>query len=158
MKFKHVPILNPKLRTHGLASVTSATFGMVRNNGTRAHQGVDLASPVGYRLYAVEDGVVSIGNQPDGHGLFVAIKIQSENKTIDGLFAFYSHLSRIDVKNGQGVKAGQVIGLTGDTGNAKGMTTIERGGHLHFELRTQLIAGLGLNNRIDPLPFITLAS
>jgi len=158
MKFSSQPVKYPKLRTHGLASVKGATFGMVRNGGTRAHQGIDLAVSVGFRCYAVENGtVISVGDQPTGHGLFVAIKLECPNKPIlNGLIAFYSHLSRIDVKKGDKVTARAQIGLSGDTGNAKGMTTVEKGGHLHFELRTVLQAGFGLQNRIDPLPFIEL--
>jgi murein DD-endopeptidase MepM/ murein hydrolase activator NlpD len=158
MKFTTQPVKYPKLRTAKLASVKGATFGMVRNGGARAHQGLDLAVSVGFRCYAVENGtVVSTGDQPTGHGLFVAIRLECPHKPqLHGLIAFYSHLSRIDVKQGDTLTAGAQIGLSGATGNAKSMTTIETGSHLHFELRTILNAGLGLQNRIDPLPFIEL--
>ena len=157
-KFTHQPVKNPKLRTHGLASVRGAMFGMTRNNGKRAHQGVDLALDKGYRCYAVENGtVVTTSTEFGGHGFVVILQMNCPDKPqLHGLFAFYSHLSRIDVKVGQTIKAGHQIGLSGDTGNAKGMDTIEKGGHLHFEIRTQRIAGIGLQNRIDPLPFIIL--
>ncbi|MDV7393952.1 M23 family metallopeptidase, partial [Arthrospira platensis SPKY1] len=68
--------------------------------------------------------------------------------------AFYSHLSRVDVKLNETVTAGQILGLTGHSGNARAMRTIQTGSHLHFELRTVINAGLGLQNRIDPEPFI----
>ena len=158
MKFTNQPVKNPKLRTHGLASVRGAMFGMTRNNGTRPHQGIDLALDKGYRCYAVEDGtIVTTSTEFGGHGFVVIIQLDCSTKpTLHRKFAFYSHLSRIDVKVGQKVKAGHQIGLSGDTGNAKGMTTIDRGGHLHFEIRTKRIAGKGLQNRIDPLPFVEL--
>jgi murein DD-endopeptidase MepM/ murein hydrolase activator NlpD len=159
MKFTHQPVKEPKLRTYGLASVKGATFGMVRNNGTRPHQGIDLALNVGFRCYAVENGkVVTLDNKTTtGHGFHVCIELNCPNKPeLHKKFAFYSHLSRIDVTLGQEITAGTQIGLSGDTGNAKGMTTVEKGGHLHFEIRTQRVAGLGLQNRIDPLPFVTL--
>jgi len=158
LKFTHQPVKYPKLRTHGLASVRGAMFGMTRNGGTRAHQGVDLALDKGYRCYAVEKGtVVTTATEWGGHGFVVIIQMDCpHNPILHGRFAFYSHLSRIDVKVGQSVKAGKQIALSGDTGNAKGMTTVERGGHLHFEIRTQRIAGVGLQNRLDPLPFIQL--
>lgn len=73
---------------------------------------------------------------------------------LNGKFAFYAHLDRIDVKIGQLVKAGTQIGLTGDTGNANGMTTEKKGGHLHFEIRTIQNPGLGLGGRINPEPFV----
>jgi murein DD-endopeptidase MepM/ murein hydrolase activator NlpD len=155
-KFKHNPVKYPVLRTARLASVRSAMFGMVRNNGTRAHQGVDLAIGINHRIYAVEDGtVVQVRNQGD-HGISLTIRMETSNPNLNGLFAFYSHLNRVDVKVGDKVKAGQIIGLTGNTGNARDMTTIEKGAHLHFEIRTQLSVGLGLAGRIDPLPFIEL--
>lgn len=154
-KFKHQPLLYPILRTARLASVESAKFGMVRNGGTRAHQGIDLAVPVNYRVYAVEDGEVLMVRNEGSHGMQIAIRM-STNNDLNGLIAFYSHLNRMDVKVGDKVKAGQVIGLTGSTGNAVNMTTVKTGSHLHFEIRTTLWAGLGLQNRIDPLPYVSL--
>jgi murein DD-endopeptidase MepM/ murein hydrolase activator NlpD len=157
-KFTHQPVKFPKLRTHGLASVKGAMFGMTRNNGKRAHQGVDLAVDKGFRCYAVENGtVVTTSTEFGGHGFIVILQMNCPDKPqLNSLFAFYSHLSRIDVKVGQTIKAGEQIGLSGDTGNAKGMDTIDKGGHLHFEIRTQRIAGIGIQNRIDPLPFINI--
>ena len=63
-------------------------------------------------------------------------------------------LDRIDVKPGQKVSAGTQLGLSGDTGNARGMATIPKGAHLHFEVRTIQNPGLGLGGRIDPEPYI----
>ena len=158
MKFTHQPVKYPKLRTHGLASARGAMFGMTRNGGTRAHQGVDLALDKGFRCYAVENGtIVTTSTEFGGHGFVVIIQLNCPDKLqLHNRFAFYSHLSRIDVKVGQKIKAGEQIGLSGDTGNAKGMTTIEKGGHLHFEIRRQRIAGIGLQNRIDARRFINL--
>ena len=158
-KFTHNPLKTCKLRTHGLASVKGAMFGMTRKNpnGTpRAHQGIDLATPEGYRVYAVENGTIVGTNQAfDGYGFTITLKLETTDE-LNGKFAFYSHCDRVDVKVGQKVKAGEQIGLSGDTGNAKGMTTIEKGGHLHFELRTKQSLGKGLEGRLDPLPYITL--
>lgn len=160
-KFTNNPLKNCKLRVHGLTSVKGATFGMVRRNpdGTpRAHQGIDLATPEGYRVYAVENGeITGISKAIDGYGFVVFLKINNpEKKELHGKIAFYSHLDRIDVVVGKNVLAGEQLGLSGDTGNAKGMTTIEKGGHLHFELRSKQVLGKGLKGRIDPLPFIEL--
>lgn len=160
-KFSVQPIYLAKLRTAGLKSVKGAMFGMTRTNtdGTlRAHQGVDLAIDNGYRVYAVENSeVVATAKGIDGYGYTITLKLNCPNKPeLHNKYAFYSHLKAIEVEVGQTLKAGHVIGLTGDTGNAKGMTTISKGGHLHFELRTKQICGKGLANRIDPLPFIEL--
>lgn len=151
-KFKERPMRNCKLRTAGLASVKSATFGMVRNGGKRAHQGVDLASDNGYRVYAVDDGAIaSIQRGSDGYGMTITLKINGQN-----LWAFYAHLSDVKVSVGDNVKAGACIGLTGSTGNAKGMVDVARGAHLHFEVRTQASVGLGLGGRTDPLAYFEL--
>ena len=156
MFFTFNPLKFPKLRQYGLASVKGAMFGMTRNNGTKAHQGIDFEIENKYRIYAVENcKVVYIGNQPNGHGLCVIIKLNCPNKKcIHNTFALYSHLSRIDVKVGYCYNAGHILGLTGCSGNAKGMSSIKTGAHLHFELRTLIFAGYGLKNRINPLPFI----
>ena len=157
MKFTNQPVKFPVLRTHGLSSEKGATFGMTRNGGKRAHQGIDLAVPNGYKCYAVEDGeVVAVNHSQDGYGNVVILKLNCPEKPYHNMFAVYSHLSSIYVRVGDEIKASVVVGLSGDTGNAKGMETIKQGAHLHFELRTQKIAGLGLQNRIDPLPFIQL--
>lgn len=157
-----------KLRTAGLSSVNAAKFGMVRRNpdGTpRAHQGVDLAVDNGYRCYAVDDGVVArVERGNDGYGWIVQIKLDdtydyndANGKPQCGLvWAFYAHLSDIKVSVGQAVKAGDVISLTGSSGNARGMTSAARGAHLHFEVRTVERAGLGLAGRVDPLQFFDL--
>ena len=159
MKFTSQPVKYPKLRNAGLSSVKGATFGLVRNNGTRNHQGIDLEVSPNFRIYAVENGeIVNIKTDDDnGHGLAIWLKMDCPNKSeLHGKIAFYSHLNRIDVKVGEKVKAGVQLGLTGYTGNAKKMRTIKDGSHLHFEIRTKIWAGLGLQNRIDPLPFIEL--
>lgn len=161
MKFTFNPLKTCKLRTAGLYSVKGATFGMVRknNDGTpRAHQGVDLATDENYRLYAIEDGeIVGVNKGKDGYGFTITLKINKPSETaLHNKFAFYAHCDRIDVSVGQKVKAGTQIALSGDTGNAKGMTTVSKGGHLHFELRDKAVCGLGLKNRFDPLPFIEL--
>lgn len=159
MKFKNNPLKYCKLRTARLRSVKSAMFGMTRINrdgSPRAHQGIDLATDEGYRLYAVEDGeIVGVNKGRNGYGYTITLKIEN-NANFKGLYAFYAHCDRIDVKVGQKVKAGQQIGLSGDTGNARGMTTEARGGHLHFELRKKAWLGRGLRGRIDPLPYVEL--
>ena len=155
LKFTCQPIKYPKLRVAGLASVESAKFGMVRNNGTRPHQGIDLEAPINYRVYAVEDGEVVVKRDYGAHGLQLCIRMDVSNE-LNGLYAFYSHLNRADVEVGDKVKACDVIGLTGDSGNAKGMNTVSKGSHLHFEIRTKIWAGYGLGNRKDPLPYINL--
>ena len=157
-----------KLRTAGLSSVNAAKFGMVRRNpdgSPRAHQGVDLAVDNGYRCYAVDDGVVSrVERGNDGYGWVVQIKLNDNYDYTDvngkpqcgQIWAFYAHLSDIKVTIGQAVKAGDVVGLSGSSGNARGMSNVDKGSHLHFEVRAVERAGLGLAGRADPLQFFEL--
>jgi murein DD-endopeptidase MepM/ murein hydrolase activator NlpD len=151
------PLSICKLRTAGLASVNSAKFGMVRKNadGTiRAHQGIDLQADKGTLALALKEGlIVGVNLGLDGYGYTATLKFEHEGLT---LYAFYAHLSEIAVKVGDMVTTGQWIGKTGSTGNAKGMDTIAKGSHLHFEIRTKQNCGLGLTNRLDPLSFVEL--
>jgi len=151
------PLKICKLRTAGLISVNSAKFGLVRKNADgskRAHQGIDLQANKGDMVLAVADGtIVGVNMGHDGYGYTVTHKFEHEGNP---LFAFYAHLSQVAVKVGDKINAGSWIGKTGSTGNAAGMDTISKGGHLHFEIRTKQVCGLGIANRLDPLNFVEL--
>ena len=58
-------------------------------------------------------------------------------------------MSSAAVKAGERVEAAQVIGATGESGNARGMAAEDQ--HLHFEIRTEPHPGRGLAGRISPL-------
>lgn len=151
------PLRQNRLRTAGLASSRSAMFGLVRRNADgspRAHQGIDLVAPPNADVLAVENGeIVGINKGANGYGFTITLKFKVEDREF---FAFYAHLNQINVRVGMRVHKGQVIGLTGSTGNAKNMDSIEKGAHLHFEIRTQQELGLGLQGRLDPLMFVSL--
>lgn len=100
----------------------------------RLHAGVDIAVPTGTPVRAAADGVVKFAGNNGGYGLLVTIDHGENVETR------YAHNSRIVVKKGQRVKAGQVIAYSGNTGNSTGP-------HLHFEIR--------LNGKpYDPLKYI----
>ncbi|MEJ5285048.1 MAG: peptidoglycan DD-metalloendopeptidase family protein [Brevinematia bacterium] len=86
------------------------------------HTGIDIAQPVGAPVRASKDGVVKFAGWSGGYGLCVFIKHQFGYETV------YGHLSKVNVKEGQKVKAGQLIGKVGNTGRSTGS-------HLHFEVR-----------------------
>lgn len=89
----------------------------------RFHHGIDLDLTVGEPIYAVFDGVVRIAkNNRRGYGNYVLIRHDN------GLETLYGHLKTYFVKPGDLVKAGQMIGLGGNTGRSTGP-------HLHFEIR-----------------------
>lgn len=131
----------------------SNTFGLVRRTSTgatRVHQGWDFEAPVGTPCYAIADGtVVDTSNYGDyGQRLLLKFDFDTDGD-VDTLYAFYAHLSAVKVKVSDKVKQGQLIALTGESGNAKGMTKEDQ--HLHFEIRTQSTVGLGLGGRLSPM-------
>ncbi|MDR0789535.1 MAG: M23 family metallopeptidase [Bacteroidales bacterium] len=88
----------------------------------KAHAGIDIALNVGEPVYAAFDGVVRVAKVNGGYGKMILIRHYNNLETL------YGHLSEIKVKSGQVIKAGDVIGLSGNTGHSTGP-------HLHFECR-----------------------
>jgi len=164
----HNPLSVCKLRTAGLKNARGATFGKVRNNGTKNHQGVDLQANSGTELHAVCGGTIAYARNTGGaYGKVVVLKVaindlpakqksyaQSKLSKSKYVYFFYAHLSVISVDEKDPIDAGEPIGKSGDSGNAKGMNTIAKGGHLHFEARSEALLGVGLAGRIDPIPFL----
>jgi murein DD-endopeptidase MepM/ murein hydrolase activator NlpD len=99
--------------------------------GDRFHAGLDLIAPFGMRVHAAAPGRISWAGPRDGWGLLVVVA------HADGVRTFYAHLSRIDVRLGERVATGDVLGRIGATGDATGP-------HLHFEVRVRGAA-------VDPL-------
>jgi murein DD-endopeptidase MepM/ murein hydrolase activator NlpD len=91
-------------------------------NDKRAHKGIDYAAPTGTPIRTVGDGVVEFAGTQRGYGNVIEIKHR------DGKSTLFAHLSRIDVKKGQNVEQGSLIGAVGSTG-------FSTGPHLHFEFR-----------------------
>ena len=88
----------------------------------QVHKGVDYAAPSGTPTYTVGDGVVEFAGAQGGYGNMVIVRHANNHSTV------YAHLSRIQVRKGQSVTQGQVIGAVGSTGWSTGP-------HLHFEFR-----------------------
>lgn len=79
------------------------------------HLGVDLVGLEDKKIYAIEDGIVTYAGYNTGFGNTVVVR------QIDGLYARYSHLESISVKNNQNVTGGQtVIGIEGKSGRVYG--------------------------------------
>lgn len=101
----------------------------------RFHYGIDLALHVGDTIHAAFKGKVRIIDyDPGGYGNYVVIRHDN------GLETVYAHLSKVDVRLDQNIKAGQHIALGGNTGRSTGP-------HLHFETRY-------LGNAINPANLI----
>ncbi|MFQ5735413.1 MAG: LysM peptidoglycan-binding domain-containing M23 family metallopeptidase [Thermodesulfobacteriota bacterium] len=98
----------------------SSNFGP--RNGVR-HDGIDIRAPEGTPIKAAGKGkVVFVDTHMRGYGRIIIIKHPGDYYTV------YAHNKENDVKRGDTVERGQVIGRVGDSGNADGC-------HLHFEVR-----------------------
>lgn len=122
------------------------TFGRVRMGGLRAHGGWDFSAPAGTRCYAIADGTVRLTYESPDYGKVLVLEFRHENSK---LYAAYCHLTAFRAHEGQRVRCGDLVGITGNTGNARGMTGEDQ--HLHFEIRTEPRPGKGLAGRISPL-------
>jgi murein DD-endopeptidase MepM/ murein hydrolase activator NlpD len=103
--------------------------------GLAGHNGIDLVNSYGTPILAVsKQKVCEVKNSPEGYGRHV--------RCIDDKYEYtYGHLSRLDVKIGQKIKAGQQLGLMGNSGFVvSGATPFWEfnpfaGTHLHFGIR-----------------------
>lgn len=87
------------------------------------HPGVDIALRTGDTVRSAWDGVVRYAMMNrGGYGNLVIVRHRN------GLETYYAHLSKICVSSGQKVRAGELLGLGGNTGHSYGA-------HLHFEVR-----------------------
>jgi len=101
---------------------TNSRFHPVLNKW-RAHKGVDYASPIGTKVKVTADGVVEFVGKKGGYGNVVMINHQGRYETV------YGHLSRFgNIRKGQRVSQGEVIGYVG-------MTGVTSGPHLHYEFK-----------------------
>lgn len=124
------------------------TFGMVRkrSDGTpRPHQGWDFEASIGTPAYAISNGTVEFIKDKGDYGLQICIAFELKQQK---LWAFYAHLEKVFVEEGDEVSWNQLICKTGESGNAKGMALADQ--HLHFEIRTAAQPRLGLQDRISP--------
>ncbi|MDL2142850.1 M23 family metallopeptidase [Flavobacterium tructae] len=107
-------------------------FGIVPKRDKGKHEGIDLYAPVGTPVRACVDGLIVFNSTAGGYGNTVVLKGYYESK----LYYFaYSHLREKSkfIADKSWVKAGEVIGHTGQSGNAESLTSEKT--HLHFEVR-----------------------
>ena len=99
------------------------------------HGGVDFPVPMGSNVFAADDGVVSTVRELNySYGYYIMIDHGN------GLTTLYGHNSKLLVEEGQTVHKGDIIALSGSTGNSTGP-------HCHFEVR---LAG----NRVNPWNYL----
>ncbi len=115
-----------------------SVFGDEREGGRRSHHGIDIFARRGTPVVATSDGVVRRVEVTNLGGKVVWLRDEARNANI-----YFAHLDSQMVRSGQSVRIGDVLGLVGNTGNAR--TTPP---HLHFGVYRR---GEG---PVDPDPFI----
>lgn len=106
----------------------------------KMHWGMDFTAPTGTDVYATGKGKIErIQKLKKGYGYNVKIDHGFGMKTL------YAHLSEINVKKGQVVNRGDVIGLVGSTGTSTAP-------HLHYEvIKTEMVKGQLVEKRVNPV-------
>ncbi|HET9518158.1 MAG TPA: M23 family metallopeptidase [Actinoplanes sp.] len=104
------------------------------------HAGIDLRAPEGTLYKAVHGGVVTKAGYDGGYGYAVTVRHPNGTETI------YGHSRKVLVQAGQVVKAGDVLGEVGSTGNTFGV-------HLHLEIQAKDDEGKLVP--IDPIPILS---
>jgi len=120
---------------------TGGSFGCVRNDGWRLHEGIDIlhlqtdrrGEPTDPVMATADGTVVYINTRPSlsNYGNYIVVR-----HNIDGMeiYSVYAHLSTVreGVRVGDTVKSGQTIATMGRTSNAE--VILKERSHLHFEL------------------------
>ena len=122
------------------------TFGAFRGDVPGGwHHGDDIFAPIGSPILAVADGLVfSVGwNAVGGWRLWL--------RDARGNEFYYAHLSAYSplAVDGAVVRAGDVLGYVGDSGDAEGTPS-----HLHFEIHPLRLLGRGYDGAVDPTTYL----
>jgi len=139
-KYTSKPYFN-KPFVYPLDSVVDVgAFGNIRKSGdvSLQHLGVDLDALENTPIYAINDGIVRFVKPLTVYGNTVIIDHGL------GIYSLYLHLNEFQVKEGDKVKRGQIIGLVGNTGYSLGP-------HLHLSIKVNEAS-------INPLKFIEIVN
>lgn len=123
-----------------LKTQITSTFGYRSNpftgSNTENHPGIDFKGNVGDPVISTAEGIVVFAGAKGGYGNCIMIK------HIENIETLYGHLSKINVRVGQNVKIGEIIGEVGSTGRSTGP-------HLHYEI-------IKNGEKINPKDYTTL--
>lgn len=139
-RWNHTPSIPPT------AGYFSSGFGIRISPFSRAneagdgllgfHSGLDISNAEGTPIQATADGVVETAGWQEGYGWTVLVRHSNELETL------YAHHSRLNVKAGQKVLRGDILGFMGRSGTATGV-------HLHYEVRRH-------GRPVNPAPYMRL--
>lgn len=118
-------------------NIVTSEFGYRKDpftGQTKGHSGMDLAVPTGTSVRAALPGTVTVSQYSSSYGYYVMIDHGG------GLATLYAHNSKLLVKVGDVVQAGDIVSLSGSTGRSTGP-------HLHFEVRVN-------GERTDPRSYL----
>ena len=118
-------------------NIVTSEFGYRKDpftGKTKGHGGMDLAVPTGTSVRAALPGTVTVSKYSSSYGYYVMIDHGG------GLATLYAHNSKLLVKVGDTVQAGDIVSLSGSTGRSTGP-------HLHFEVRVN-------GERTDPRSYL----
>ncbi|RYY40468.1 MAG: M23 family metallopeptidase [Chitinophagaceae bacterium] len=121
----------------GNASRIRDKWGASRGGGIRKHKGIDIHARKGTPVVALADGIITERARTPIGGKTLWLRPSGSSWT-----AYYAHLDKQYVREGQRVRKGQVIGTVGNTGNAR--TTPA---HLHFGVKRA-------KHWVNPLPYV----
>lgn len=122
-RIKALPEVNGiKLAIKPVSGTITSRYGVSSKIRKSNHTGLDIATSAGTPIKVVANGTVTNAKYSGSYGNLV--KISHGN----GIETWYAHTSKMNVKVGQKVNAGDVIATVGSTGNSTGA-------HLHFEIR-----------------------
>lgn len=130
------PVKNPEIVSSGSSGKKGGTFGCTRSQadeicggvkGKKQHDGLDIKATVNTPTFSMYDGIVSDARdtfypgkyKENSYGNYILVTTKINGKTV---FIKYNHLNKVNVKKGDKIKAGQIIGLNGNTGNANSPT------------------------------------
>ena len=134
-RLNHTPAIQP-ISNYDL-SRTSSGFGMRMHpiyKVKKFHYGMDFVARVGTPIYATANGTIIVAsNSFYGYGKYIKI-----NHDYD-YYTAYGHMNELNVKNGDVVKRGDIIGTVGNTG-------LSTGPHLHYEVILR-------NKHVDPINY-----
>lgn len=109
----------------------------------KSHKGIDIGAPIGTPVRTTGNGRIIYANEGNNGGFGKLVIVDHGN----GYHTYYAHLSRINVREGQRVSDGQVIGAVGSTGRSTGP-------HLHYEIRRSSTPRPFTGEAINPAPFL----
>ena len=123
-----------KIANLPVTGTITSRYASVSRLRVSTHTGLDIAAPKGTPIKVVSDGVVTFAGFQGSYGYLV--KVDHGNN----VESWYAHTSKMLVKKGDQVKAGEEIALVGSTGNSTGP-------HLHLEIRVD-------GKTVDPQDYI----